>query len=99
MKVIIGKTAGFCYGVKNAVEKSIEELKKDGDVCCLGEIVHNKKVVNELEEMGMQFIEKLEENTNKKNTIIRAHCKITFLPCPCYTHSPSNRQPFWYHVY
>ena len=73
MKIIIGKTAGFCYGVKNAVEKSIEELKKDGDVCCLGEIVHNKKVVKELEEMGMQFIDNLDENTEKKNTIIRAH--------------------------
>lgn len=73
MEIIIGKTAGFCYGVKNAVEKSIEELKKNDKICCLGEIVHNKNVVNELEQMGMQFIEELEENTEKKNTIIRAH--------------------------
>ena len=73
MEIIIGKTAGFCYGVKNAVEKSIEELKKDSHVCCLGEIVHNKNVVKDLEQKGMKFIDKLEENKEKVKTIIRAH--------------------------
>ena len=28
MEIIIGKTAGFCYGVKRAVEGSIEEIKR-----------------------------------------------------------------------
>lgn len=73
MEIIVGKTAGFCYGVKNAVEKSIEELKKEKSVYCLGEIVHNQSVVRNLEDMGMKFIEDLDENTNKKKTVIRAH--------------------------
>ena len=73
MEIIIGKTAGFCYGVKNAVEKSIDELKKDEKICCLGEIVHNSKVVKKLENMGMNVIDKLDENTSKCKTIIRAH--------------------------
>ena len=73
MEIIVGKTAGFCYGVKNAVDKATEELEKSKDVCCLGEIVHNSKVVKELEESGMKFIEDLSENTDKSKTIIRAH--------------------------
>ncbi|MBO5349583.1 MAG: 4-hydroxy-3-methylbut-2-enyl diphosphate reductase [Clostridia bacterium] len=73
MELILGKTAGFCYGVKTAVEKSIETIKNNGSTCCLGEIVHNKKVVKEIKDMGMHFIDKLEENTEKVNTIIRAH--------------------------
>ena len=73
MEIIIGKTAGFCYGVKNAVEKSTEELKKEKELCCLGEIVHNKQVVEKLKQQGMQFIENLNENVTKKKTVIRAH--------------------------
>lgn len=73
MEIIVGKTAGFCYGVKNAVDKSEEELKNGNKICCLGEIVHNSKVVKGLEEKGIKFIDSLEENTNKYKTIIRAH--------------------------
>ena len=39
MEVIVGKTAGFCYGVKNAVDNATEEIKKNNNVCCLGVIV------------------------------------------------------------
>ena len=73
MEIIIGKTAGFCYGVKNAVQNSEQELKQNEKLCCLGEIVHNSKVVKQLENMGMQFINDLNENLQKNTTIIRAH--------------------------
>ena len=73
MEIIVGKTAGFCYGVKNAVDNATAELKKSENVCCLGEIVHNSKVVKELEDNGMRFIEDLSENKNRCKTIIRAH--------------------------
>jgi len=73
MEIIVGKTAGFCYGVKNAVDNATAELEKNQEVCCLGEIVHNSKVVKELENNGMKFIEDLSENVNKCKTIIRAH--------------------------
>ena len=73
MEIIVGKTAGFCYGVKNAVDNATAEIEKNETVCCLGEIVHNSKVVKELEDKGMVFIEDLSENTNKNKTIIRAH--------------------------
>lgn len=71
MEIIVGKTAGFCYGVKRAVEGAIEELKSNEDIFCLGEIVHNKQVINDLESKGMKFTDSLNESSGK--TIIRAH--------------------------
>ena len=71
MEVIVGKTAGFCYGVKRAVEGAKEELKKNETLYGLGEIVHNQEVIKELENLGMQFIEDIGEA--KGRTIIRAH--------------------------
>ena len=73
MEIMVGKTAGFCYGVKNAVDNATKELESNEKVCCLGEIVHNSKVVKELEDNGMIFIKDLSENTDKCKTIIRAH--------------------------
>lgn len=72
MKIIIGKTSGFCHGVRNAVDKATEELENSQDqVYCLGELVHNKQVTTSLEEKGLKFIENIEEAKGK--TIIRAH--------------------------
>ena len=71
MEVIVGKTAGFCYGVKRAVEGAKEELKKNETLYGLGEIVHNQEVIKELENLGMQFIKDIGEA--KGRTIIRAH--------------------------
>ena len=71
MELIVGKTAGFCYGVKRAVDGAKEELKQNETVYGLGEIVHNQEVIKELEDLGMQFVENVEEAKGK--TIIRAH--------------------------
>ena len=71
MEIIVGKTAGFCYGVKRAVDGAKEALKQNKILYGLGEIVHNQEVIKELEELGMQFIENIGEANGK--TIIRAH--------------------------
>lgn len=71
MEVIIGKTAGFCFGVANAVNKTREHLKTKDNIYCLGELVHNKQVTEELEKEGLIFIDNIEEA--KKDVIIRAH--------------------------
>lgn len=71
MEVIVGKTAGFCYGVRRAVNGAKEEVKKFQKMFCLGEIVHNKDVVRSLEDLGMHFIENIEEAKGK--TLVRAH--------------------------
>lgn len=71
MEIILGKTSGFCYGVKRAVDGAKEETKNNKKVYCLGEIVHNKNVIKKLEKEGIKFIENLEEA--EENVIIRAH--------------------------
>ena len=80
MEIILGKTAGFCYGVSNAVNKAEEYVKcnKNKTVYCLGELVHNQDVTNKLEKEGLNFIEKVDEigeniSKEEKSLIIRAH--------------------------
>ena len=51
MKVILAKSAGFCYGVRRAVELA-EARAKEGPVYMLGHITHNDHVVARLEALG-----------------------------------------------
>ena len=71
MEIIIGKTAGFCFGVANAVNKTKEQLKDKKNIFCLGELVHNKQVTEELEKEGLFFINNICDA--RKDIIIRAH--------------------------
>lgn len=71
MEVIVGKTAGFCFGVKNAVTKAEEQLNKSKNVYCLGELVHNKQVTDQLAKAGMNFIDDIKDAKGK--VIIRSH--------------------------
>ena len=71
MEIILGKTAGFCYGVKNAVLNTEEKLKEYKNLYCLGELVHNGQVIKKLENLGLKILEELDNSDNK--VIIRAH--------------------------
>lgn len=72
MEIIVGENAGFCYGVKRAVESAEKDIREnDEKIFCIGEIVHNKQVVESLESQGIKFIENIEETDG--TTIIRAH--------------------------
>ena len=71
MEIVLGKTAGFCYGVKNAVSNAEEKLKEYKNLYCLGELVHNVQVIKKLENLGLKIIEELDNSDNK--VIIRAH--------------------------
>ena len=73
MEVIVGKLAGFCAGVQNAVVKAKETCEKYDNVYCLGEIVHNREVVTELETLGMKTVEDINEIPNDSVVIFRAH--------------------------
>lgn len=71
MELIVGKTAGFCYGVQRAVKGAEEAGNSKHLVYCLGEIVHNKQVIKSLEEKGIYFIDEIEDA--RGSVIIRAH--------------------------
>ena len=70
MEIIVGKTAGFCFGVSNAVNKTRELLKQE-KASCLGELVHNPQVTEQLKQEGLNYINNIEEA--KKTVIIRSH--------------------------
>ena len=73
MEVIVGKLAGFCPGVSNAVKKALEIARNNEKVYCFGELVHNKQVVEELEKNGVVTVENIEEIPNDSVVIFRAH--------------------------
>ena len=70
---MVGKTAGFCYGVKRAVEGATQEIEKakEESIYCLGEIVHNRQVIEKLQGLGIKCVETLEEAEG--TVLIRAH--------------------------
>lgn len=71
MEIILGKSAGFCGGIIAAVARTEKELQKNTKIHCLGELTHNKDVMNDLESKGLITINNIEEAENK--AIIRAH--------------------------
>lgn len=73
-KIEIDKGSGFCFGVVKAINKAEEELKKNGTLYCLGDIVHNNIEVERLEKMGLITIdhEQFKELKNVR-VLLRAH--------------------------
>ena len=61
MNVTVAKSAGFCFGVKRAIDTVYQEIEKGEKVFTLGPIIHNEQVVQELEEKGVQVINSIEE--------------------------------------
>jgi 4-hydroxy-3-methylbut-2-en-1-yl diphosphate reductase len=74
MKIEIDSQSGFCFGVVNAIQKAEEELKKDGILYCLGDIVHNGSEVERLEKMGLITINREQfEQLHDVKVLLRAH--------------------------
>ena len=55
-QIITAKSAGFCFGVKRAMEKVYEEVEKGGPIYTYGPIIHNEEVVADLERKGVRVI-------------------------------------------
>ena len=72
MRVILAKTAGFCYGVERAVSLAHETAKAHGGAM-LGSVIHNANVVAELEREGMRLIASPEEAAAGETVLIRSH--------------------------
>ena len=70
----LAKFAGFCYGVKRAVEtaKKLKAENPDKNVFVLGELIHNTDVINELETLGIKTIDKVPDEGNGI-CVVRSH--------------------------
>ncbi len=75
MEVIRAKSAGFCFGVKRAVEKVYEQIGKGRKIYTFGPIIHNEEVVRDLETRGVSVIEGIEElkALDEGMVVIRSH--------------------------
>ena len=75
MEVILAKSAGFCFGVKRAVEQVYEQTKTDQPIYTFGPIIHNEEVVRDLEEKGVRVVEDMDEigKLSEGTLIIRSH--------------------------
>ncbi len=77
MEVIKAKTAGFCFGVKRAVDMVYARLEenKTAAVYTYGPVIHNEEVIKDMESKGIIVLNTIEEVENAKpgTVIIRAH--------------------------
>ena len=75
MVVLLAKSAGFCFGVKRAVEKVYEQIQKEQKIYTYGPIIHNEEVVKDLEKHGVQVIEGEDALKELKEgaVVIRSH--------------------------
>ena len=73
-EITLAKYAGFCYGVKRAVEtaKRLKAENSDTPVSVLGELIHNAEVIKELESLGIRSLTELPEN-GSGICVIRSH--------------------------
>ena len=73
MEVVVAKTAGFCFGVRRAVEQVYEQVKNGKKpIYTYGPIIHNEEVVRDLEEKGVAVI--FNELTNSESPLSNAPC-------------------------
>lgn len=97
MKICVAENAGFCYGVKRAVNIALSESEAaKGNVCTLGAIIHNKSVIDRLAEKNVTVLDNAEDAPEGATVIIRAHgvgehiydilkkknCKVVDATCP-----------------
>lgn len=75
MKVVVAKSAGFCFGVRRAVDMVYAEAQKEKKVYTLGPIIHNEQVVEDLEKKGVQVLHSVDDLKEGEDAtvIIRSH--------------------------
>ena len=79
MKITITKDAGYCFGVRDAVNIAYDAAKKYGKVSMLGSIVHNEQVVADLDNAGVNIISNLDEIEENSPILFRAHGTVNNL--------------------
>ncbi|MBR6222331.1 MAG: bifunctional 4-hydroxy-3-methylbut-2-enyl diphosphate reductase/30S ribosomal protein S1 [Lachnospiraceae bacterium] len=74
MEITVAKTAGFCFGVKRAVDMVYEQADK-GKVYTYGPIIHNEEVIEDLKKHGVEVIETIDDinGLSEGSVVIRSH--------------------------
>src|SRR6476661_2558968 len=72
-EVRIAKRTGFCYGVREAIDKAKEASAAGKSTHTLGQVVHNEGVVRDLQDLGIETVESLDDVDHGAAVVIRAH--------------------------
>ena len=72
-EVRIAKRTGFCYGVREAIDKAKEAAAAGKATHTLGQVVHNEGVVRDLQDLGIETVETLDDVDHGAAVVIRAH--------------------------
>jgi (E)-4-hydroxy-3-methyl-but-2-enyl pyrophosphate reductase len=72
-EVRIAKRTGFCYGVREAIDKAKESAAAGRMTHTLGQVVHNEGVINELQQIGVRSVDTLDDVNQGSAVVIRAH--------------------------
>jgi (E)-4-hydroxy-3-methyl-but-2-enyl pyrophosphate reductase len=71
--VRIARRTGFCYGVREAIDKAKEASAAGKTTHTLGQVVHNEGVVNDLQRLGIKTVDTLDDVDHGSAVVIRAH--------------------------
>ncbi|HLC59925.1 MAG TPA: 4-hydroxy-3-methylbut-2-enyl diphosphate reductase [Candidatus Nanoarchaeia archaeon] len=71
----IAKNSGFCFGVKKAIEiaEQVAEKNNGQPTYVLGQLVHNERVIDDLEKKGIVFVDDIQDIPQNAITVLRAH--------------------------
>jgi 4-hydroxy-3-methylbut-2-enyl diphosphate reductase len=72
-EVRIARRTGFCYGVREAIDKAKESAAAGKSTHTLGQVVHNEGVIRQLEAAGVRSVESLDQVDDGTAVVIRAH--------------------------
>jgi (E)-4-hydroxy-3-methyl-but-2-enyl pyrophosphate reductase len=72
-EVRIARRTGFCYGVREAIDRAKESAAAGKLTHTLGQVVHNEGVIHQLEEIGVRSVDTLDDVNGGAAVVIRAH--------------------------
>ena len=78
-EILLAENSGFCFGVKQAMEKTEKEIEKKqrnetaGALYTWGPLIHNQTVTDALRAQGVRIAENLDEVTAEDTLIVRSH--------------------------
>jgi len=73
MKILLAKDAGYCFGVRDAVDVAYKSAKDNKNIYMLGTIVHNENVVDDLSKEGGKVVDSLDDIPTDEPVLFRAH--------------------------
>ena len=72
MQIVLAQSAGFCFGVKRAVNMAFQAAEEDENICSLGPLIHSPQLVKRLELEGISVINDINAVADQ-SVIVRSH--------------------------